>query len=706
MGLGGVLLASGALVVAPAAPGAPTAFGADPASSFYYESDIGDGIGIGRTAYGQTGDADFVAGATVVTVPQTPYPERISFKLDLAAGERLVADNTYTGGVNRTESGGVRHRYCSTPSASAHYVHDVAYDADGTLTMLSMSSAVECGTAGTFHAEVRYNTVAPRYAGIKTEPDRYDRLELPSAAIGTSSKQHYTVTAVGSKAVVFGSPTVQGANPAPFSVRDDTCAGGTLDFGQTCSLDVRFSPTARGARDAEARLALNSPSGHRDLRVRATGQVPTTTTLSMKKGPYTKRVGITTRLQPVPDDKSGHCMTLVFTAAKETKQYGYCDDEEGKWKFLVDMPHARYKLQAVSIATREFASSASEPRWARWVRAMDAWATSKVEPSTFYPYPDGYKDRLKIKGTRKFSISVGIVITRISSGKVVLAVDSPKATGDYLFTWDGRDQDGSGLAPYGDYDVAVTLTEDQWTQQTFHHQVKLKRQWVKWTKHTKSFDGAAYGLWGKSKDATISRSRSNYARGVRLGSGQGVAVVEYAFPVAPSSIYGDITFKVQGRSPNRHQAAIAIWNPKRGGYRDLSNFDVAKSIGPAYRWWKTYTFGTQRVRNGKARAAVLVWKDLGRKGPAAFDVRKVQLVYKTGKLMSPSLLSAEQPSRPSIASQDSRSTRQQLTRSLSGQSWPWLRYALPDEPTPDREPLSPPAVEGPAAEDQPAEPEG
>jgi hypothetical protein len=704
---GSVLLAAGALLAGPVLPGTPIAMGADPASSFYYESDIGDGIGIGRTAYGQTGDADFVAGATVVTVPQTPYPERISFKLDLAQGERLVAGNTYTGGVNRTEGGGVRHRLCSTPSASAHYVHDVAYDAEGTLTMLSMSSQVDCGTDGTFHSEVRYNTVAPRYAGIKTEPDRYDRQELPSAAIGEWSEQHYAITAVGSKAVVFGSPTVRGANPTPFSVRNDTCAGGTFGFGQTCSLDVRFSPTARGVREADVRLALDSPSGHRDLRVRSTGQVPTTTTLSMKKGPYTSRVGITTRIQPVPDDRNGHCMTLVFTAAKETKHYGYCDNEEGKFKFLVDMPHARYKLQAVSIATPEFASSASEPRWARWVRTMGAWGSSKVEPATFYPYPDGYKDRLKIKGDRKFAIGVDIVITRVSSGKVVAEVSLPKETGAYSFAWNGQDQDGSGLAPYGDYDVAVTLTEDQWNQQTFHHQIKLKRQWVKWTKHAKTFDGEDYGLWGKSDDASISRARSAYARGVRLGSGRGVAVVEYAFPVVASSIYGDFSFKVQGRSPNRHQAMIAIWNPKRGGYRDLSNFDAAKAIGPRYRWWKTYTFGNYRVRNGKARAAVLVWKGLGKAGPAAFDIRQVRLVYKTGKLMSPSLLSADGPPAPSIAGHGSPLVRKRLTRDSAGQPWPWLKFVVKaeksvvqDEPF-QKEPVAPETeADEPAGEPQ------
>ena len=44
LGLGGALLAGAALVAMPMALGTPAALGADPASSFYYESDIGDGI--------------------------------------------------------------------------------------------------------------------------------------------------------------------------------------------------------------------------------------------------------------------------------------------------------------------------------------------------------------------------------------------------------------------------------------------------------------------------------------------------------------------------------------------------------------------------------------------------------------------------------------------------------------------------------------
>ena len=712
MGTASAMLA-GALVLP--GPATPVAIGADPDSSFYYESDIGDGIGIGRTGYGQTGDADFDIDGPI-RIPQWPYQERFSFDLDVPGGGQLVAGQTYTGGLNRLESGGVRHRICSDPSASAHYIHDVSYDSSGAMTMLSMSSTVECGTDGTFHSELRRNTVAPRYGGVLTEPNRYDRLELPSVGIGGHSDQRFTLTAVGSRPVTFGQPAVQGANPAPFSVIDDTCAGGTFEPGQACGLTVRFSPTARGRREADVRLALDTPSGHRDLRVAATGQIPTTTTLSMKKGPYTSGVGITTRLSPVPDDINGHCMTVEFTTPnKETTALGQCDGD-GKSKSVVDLEHTRWRIQAVSIATREFASSSSEPRWGRWVRHMDSWATSKVSPSTFFPYPDGYKDRLVISGQRKFDIAVRVVITRQSDGEVMAEASIPKATGDYRFTWDGT-VDGAGLAPYGLYDVAVTLTEDQWNEQTFRHEVKLKRQWVKWTKRTKTLTGAAYGLWGRSGTATISKAKSAYARGVRLGSGNGVAVVEYAFPVAKSDIYGWMTFRVRGRSPNGHKAAVALWNPKRGGYRDLANFDAAREIGPKYQWWKTSSDGSFRVKKGKARAAVLVWKGLGRKGPAAFDIKQVQLVYKTGKLMAPSLLSAEtSPGGSSVRDGGGpRGSGKKLDQRDVGQRFPWLKYAPPDAPAPqtppaegsasqpeDRSELVPAPEEGPPQQAEPA----
>lgn len=684
-----LVVVAGALVAAAVAVGPEPlpARAADPTSSFYYESEIDDGIGIGRTGYGQTGDPDFVAGPFSVEIPQTPYVERISLRLDLASGEKLVAGQTYTGGVLRLESGGVRHRICNDPVTSAHYVHDVGYDEDE-MTFLAMSSSVACGSGGTFHAEVRWNTVAPAYAGVIESPNRYDRVAIPSVAIGGHSDKSWTLRAVGSKPLAMGTPVIGGADPAPYSTVNDACRGQTLNPGETCTFDVRFSPTARGGRSADVSISANTPSGHRDIRVTSVGQVATTTSLSMPKGPHVSKVAAKTRVQPRPDDLNGMCLELVLTGKANSTSPHPCD-EDGRATFWPDPPNGRYKVEAVSIETQEFASSSSEPRWARWVGTMGNWGTSKVTPSKFFPHPDGYLDQLIVSGNRKQPIAVDIVITHVASGAIVAEASLPLDTGEYRWTWNGKPTGEAELAASGTYDVAVTLTEDEWTEQTFHHEIKLSQAWVKWTTKTAALRGDRYGPAGTSKDASISQARSDYPIGVRLGSGKGVAVVEYAFPVASSNIYGWMSFGVKGRSPNRHKAMLAIWNPKLGSYWDLANFDASKAVGPRYRWWKTGVSGEKRVRNGKVRAAVMVWKGLGRTGPAVFDINKVRLTYRVGKLMAPVTTSDEVRASAGPATAEShRAVGPRLSRRLVGQALPPLE-TVPDEASTPGEPAEP-----------------
>jgi hypothetical protein len=91
---------------------------------------------------------------------------------------------------------------------SAFTVHDVAYLAEGTISMLSMSVEQACSSSGSFYAELRYNTEDPAYGGVLVAPNSYntfgfDWTLLPTAAIGSSSTRVFTLTGVGSRAVTL-----------------------------------------------------------------------------------------------------------------------------------------------------------------------------------------------------------------------------------------------------------------------------------------------------------------------------------------------------------------------------------------------------------------------------------------------------------------------------------------------------------------------
>jgi hypothetical protein len=93
-----------------------------------------------------------------------------------------------------------------------------------------------------------------------------------------------------------------------------------------------------------------------------------------------------------------------------------------------------------------------------------------------------------------------------------------------------------------------------------------------------------------------------------------------------------MTYEVEGRSTNGHQAVISIWNPELGGYKDLSHYDAAKIVGPAYAKWTTSASGAHRVSDGKARGVVSTWNGLGAPYNAVFDIKVVRLHYETGAI--------------------------------------------------------------------------
>ena len=95
--------------------------------------------------------------------------------------------------------------------------------------------------------------------------------------VGASADATITVTNNGTADLVIG--TIASANPlaAPFSILNDTCSGKTIAPAATCTLTVRFAPTA----SATASGTFDIPSNgcrHVTVSVNGTGGTSTTTT--------------------------------------------------------------------------------------------------------------------------------------------------------------------------------------------------------------------------------------------------------------------------------------------------------------------------------------------------------------------------------------------------------------------------------------------
>ena len=617
---------------------APPALAEGPASTFYSESHWDDPIGDGRTVFGTSVDSDFDPNINSVknriNIGNSGSTHHWDHEFVVASDEQLVSGQTYEGYVQVRGPIAGYGGSCGSAEASVSdfRVHDVAYDAAGDIALLSMSVRQRCG-AGDYRAEIRFNTSLPAFAGVLPSPNPYfsfDSLGFPSTAIGSSSAgTTVELTSVGSRPAEIGAASLSGTDPADFGVTANSCSDRQLAPGQTCTFALRFAPTAKGRREALASIQFDTPSGGKQWPVRGYGQYATTTTIDAPTEPVLSPVTIKARLQPIAEVLVGTgCMELRKGSAT-MGGYGTTCDENGRGTFSVPFDPGLTQIYVELNGTQDYASSRSPNVTVDVIREKD-WATAVVRPTDFYPVVDTYQDRLTVEGIRKQPVAVDIVIKSVATGETVHAGSVPAAAGDYLWWWDGTD--GADLVDPGMYDVIVTLSDGVPNVRVITERIRLSHDWVSWKQKSVTLSGSRYTLAGTSRNAIISKSKSRYSGGVRLVSNKGFAAVEYVFPVKWSKIYGWMRFEVQGKSTNRHKALSAIWNPKLGGYKDLSHFDAATLIGSRYKWWSTGAEGQTRVKKGKARAAVMVWKGLGGKGGSTFDIRRVRLVYKVGTL--------------------------------------------------------------------------
>jgi hypothetical protein len=73
-----------------------------------------------------------------------------------------------------------------------------------------------------------------------------------------SAEQSLVVTNVGAQILRIGGATIPpGADAGDFAIDHDACAGGSLEFGHSCAISVRFTPGAAGSRTAQLQLQDN-----------------------------------------------------------------------------------------------------------------------------------------------------------------------------------------------------------------------------------------------------------------------------------------------------------------------------------------------------------------------------------------------------------------------------------------------------------------
>lgn len=87
----------------------------------------------------------------------------------------------------------------------------------------------------------------------------------------TSAAKRITVRNTGGQSLYIDSVTITGDNPNSFAIANDTCTGATVEANKACIVDVTFTPSGTGERNARVKLSDNAPDSPQRLRLKGNG---------------------------------------------------------------------------------------------------------------------------------------------------------------------------------------------------------------------------------------------------------------------------------------------------------------------------------------------------------------------------------------------------------------------------------------------------
>jgi hypothetical protein len=111
-------------------------------------------------------------------------------------------------------------------------------------------------------------------------------LSYGSVDVGANLTETVTVTNPGSGNLTLGGPTgdgnptgatIIGDDPSEFTITDDQCSSTVLGPGDSCTIQVQFTPTASGSQDAVLDLPFNDSPTDLTATLSGNGTLPTTT---------------------------------------------------------------------------------------------------------------------------------------------------------------------------------------------------------------------------------------------------------------------------------------------------------------------------------------------------------------------------------------------------------------------------------------------
>jgi hypothetical protein len=142
-------------------------------------------------------------------------------------------------------------------------VLEANYDGAGLLTAFAARFATPCSGNRSARGEIRFQSSLDYRATDSSSPDSLDnRVRYGQEPVGMNGEtRNVNVEVNGTLPTTFGTATLSGTNPSAFTIASDSCSGNTLNYGQTCAVQVTATATALGEQTALLTLTDDSFTG-------------------------------------------------------------------------------------------------------------------------------------------------------------------------------------------------------------------------------------------------------------------------------------------------------------------------------------------------------------------------------------------------------------------------------------------------------------
>jgi hypothetical protein len=337
------------------------------------------------------------------------------------------------------------------------------------------------------------------------------------------------------------------------------------------------------------------------------GRVATTTTLELSYDEIDlgEQVTLTARVQPTP---TGGTVTFTDKVGGSTKTLGPVAVSATGYASLTtsSLAPGYHTITASFGGSPTYAPSVSSGQ------SIDVYADTVVDArnvgvsySRFYPFKDGYRDTLAIRGYLGETATVTIKVLDGAGRSVKAHKLVDRNSGSYSVNWNGRRANGS-LLPPGGYRVVQTIVDRGGNTKRVTSRTAISHERLLWRTLRTSLAAAGYSASDRAVDGWVRTSGSRYAGGAIVHGGSALGSFGRAFYriALPPNIqtFRSIFFCAQG-------VARKGW---RAPYVGLANFStrqidwVSIPSDPGSCWGINVTSGHRNyVHSGRIEGAIV-----------------------------------------------------------------------------------------------------